>query len=284
MSLPTISTATCSGVADEHRSLVGPLGDAERGDQRIGRYEEPRLEIAESERDAERSLRDAPAERRRLRSSALIKSIRGSDPDAAIYWLARMLEAGEEVRFLVAPAGDPGQRGRGQCRPAGPAAGGGRDASLRVRRAAGVPVDAGPGRRLSGLRAEIECGDGGDWRSSRHDVREGRLVPVPAHLRDQSLPRRQAARPRARLSSMRTTVPRALPRRTIWASSASITGRSIEASSKNWRERLAKIRACCAGQAVDRRKKQKEPQRHRDTERTGKRKREIKRTSAPARA
>ena len=33
--------------------------------------------------------------------SALIKSMRGSDPDAAIYWLARMLEAGEDVRFLA---------------------------------------------------------------------------------------------------------------------------------------------------------------------------------------
>ena len=33
--------------------------------------------------------------------SAFIKSIRGSDPDAAIYWLARMLEAGEDVRFLA---------------------------------------------------------------------------------------------------------------------------------------------------------------------------------------
>ena len=33
--------------------------------------------------------------------SALIKSIRGSDPDAAIYWLAMMLEAGEDVRFLL---------------------------------------------------------------------------------------------------------------------------------------------------------------------------------------
>ncbi len=33
--------------------------------------------------------------------SALIKSIRGSDPDAAIYWLAKMLEGGEEVRFLA---------------------------------------------------------------------------------------------------------------------------------------------------------------------------------------
>ncbi|MBL4886012.1 MAG: replication-associated recombination protein A, partial [Planctomycetaceae bacterium] len=34
-------------------------------------------------------------------ASALIKSIRGSDPDAAIYWLARMLEAGEDPRFLA---------------------------------------------------------------------------------------------------------------------------------------------------------------------------------------
>ena len=33
--------------------------------------------------------------------SAFIKSIRGSDPDAAIYWLARLLEAGEDVRFVA---------------------------------------------------------------------------------------------------------------------------------------------------------------------------------------
>ena len=34
-------------------------------------------------------------------SSAFIKSMRGSDPDAAVYWLARMLEAGEDARFIV---------------------------------------------------------------------------------------------------------------------------------------------------------------------------------------
>ncbi|MFW2332304.1 replication-associated recombination protein A [Ilumatobacter sp.] len=33
--------------------------------------------------------------------SAFIKSMRGSDPDAAVYWLARMLEAGEDARFIV---------------------------------------------------------------------------------------------------------------------------------------------------------------------------------------
>jgi putative ATPase len=33
--------------------------------------------------------------------SAFIKSMRGSDPDASIYWLARMLEAGEDARFVA---------------------------------------------------------------------------------------------------------------------------------------------------------------------------------------
>jgi len=34
-------------------------------------------------------------------ASAFIKSIRGSDPDAALYWLARMIEAGEDPRFIA---------------------------------------------------------------------------------------------------------------------------------------------------------------------------------------
>ncbi len=33
--------------------------------------------------------------------SAFIKSIRGSDPDAAVYWLARMLEGGEDIKFIA---------------------------------------------------------------------------------------------------------------------------------------------------------------------------------------
>jgi putative ATPase len=33
--------------------------------------------------------------------SALIKSVRGSDPDAGLYWMARMIEAGEDPRFLA---------------------------------------------------------------------------------------------------------------------------------------------------------------------------------------
>lgn len=34
-------------------------------------------------------------------ASAFIKSIRGSDPNAAVYWLARMLEGGEDIKFIA---------------------------------------------------------------------------------------------------------------------------------------------------------------------------------------
>ena len=33
--------------------------------------------------------------------SAMIKSVRGSDPDAAVYWMARMLEGGEDPRYIA---------------------------------------------------------------------------------------------------------------------------------------------------------------------------------------
>ncbi len=33
--------------------------------------------------------------------SAFIKSLRGGDPDAAVYWLARMIAGGEDVKFIA---------------------------------------------------------------------------------------------------------------------------------------------------------------------------------------
>ncbi len=49
-----------------------------------------------------RSLRyDKSADEHYDHASAFIKSMRGSDPDAAVYWLAKMLEAGEDPRFLA---------------------------------------------------------------------------------------------------------------------------------------------------------------------------------------
>ena len=57
--------------------------------------------------------------------SAFIKSIRGSDPDAAVYYLARMLEAGEDARFIAPPPGDSGIGGCGLRGPDGSASGDG---------------------------------------------------------------------------------------------------------------------------------------------------------------
>ena len=100
--------------------------------------------------------------------SAFIKSIRGSDPDSGLYWLARMLEAGEDARFIARrlvilasedvgmadPLALPLADGRGPCR--------------RVRRAARGPAEPRPRGRVSGERTEVEQlhrgarrGDGG---------------------------------------------------------------------------------------------------------------------------
>ncbi|MEX2487311.1 MAG: replication-associated recombination protein A [Nitriliruptoraceae bacterium] len=52
--------------------------------------------------DAMRTFRyDKSADGHYDQVSAFIKSLRGSDPDAAVYWLLRMLESGEDPRFLA---------------------------------------------------------------------------------------------------------------------------------------------------------------------------------------
>ncbi len=58
-----------------------------------------RLEHAEAATDL-KSLRYGRDEHYDI-ISAFIKSIRGSDPDAGVYWLARMLAAGEDARFIA---------------------------------------------------------------------------------------------------------------------------------------------------------------------------------------
>ncbi len=59
------------------------------------------LEIAQEAVQKKALLYDKGAEEHYNVISAFIKSMRGSDPDAAIYWLARMLEAGEDPLFIV---------------------------------------------------------------------------------------------------------------------------------------------------------------------------------------
>ena len=116
-------------------------------------------------------------------ASALIKSIRGSDPDAALYWLARMLEAGEDVRFLarrivIAASEDIGNADP-QALPLAVAA-------MQATEFVGLPECQLP---LAQAVTYLACAPKSNAATigiseARRDVTEGRLLPVPIHLRD----------------------------------------------------------------------------------------------------
>jgi len=59
------------------------------------------LEIAEDAIQKRALLYDREGDVHYDTISAFIKSMRGSDPDAALYWLARMIYAGEDPRFIA---------------------------------------------------------------------------------------------------------------------------------------------------------------------------------------
>ncbi|HBH53946.1 MAG TPA: AAA family ATPase [Planctomycetaceae bacterium] len=116
-------------------------------------------------------------------ASALIKSMRGSDPDAAVYWLARMLEAGEDPRFVarrivICAAEDVGN--------ADPQA-------LLVAQAAAQATDflGMPEGRIPLAQAAIYIALAPKSNASLvaidaalDDIRNQRILPVPRHLRD----------------------------------------------------------------------------------------------------
>ncbi|MGQ0432790.1 MAG: replication-associated recombination protein A [Microthrixaceae bacterium] len=115
--------------------------------------------------------------------SAFIKSMRGSDPDAALYWLARMLEAGEDARFIarrivIAASEDVGEADPMALVVAVAAAHavehvGLPEAQLNLAQAV-VHLSTAPKSNRSAL---------GIWKA-REDVQHGPSVEVPAHLRD----------------------------------------------------------------------------------------------------
>ena len=59
------------------------------------------LEVGDVAQAMRRFRYDKTADGHYDQVSAFIKSLRGSDPDAAVYWLLRMLESGEDARFLA---------------------------------------------------------------------------------------------------------------------------------------------------------------------------------------
>jgi len=117
--------------------------------------------------------------------SAFIKSMRGSDPDAAVYWLAKMLEAGEDPRFvarriLICASEDVGN--------ANPMALVTAESAFRAAEVLGMPearivlaqaaiyVACSPKSNASYLAVN----------AAQEEVKSGVERPVPMHLRDAS--------------------------------------------------------------------------------------------------
>ena len=116
-------------------------------------------------------------------ASALQKSMRGSDPDATVYWLARMIVGGEDLRFIarrivVCAAEDVGN--------ADPMATVLAASAMQIAEFIGFPE-----AQLALVQAAIyiACAPKSNacanaiWQASS-DVQSGRTIPVPPHLRD----------------------------------------------------------------------------------------------------
>jgi len=116
-------------------------------------------------------------------ASALQKSMRGSDPDATVYWLGRMIAGGEDLRFIarriaVCAAEDVGN--------ADPMALVVAASALQISEFVGLPEAQ---LALSQAALYVACAPKSNacakaiWEAVS-DVNTGRTIPVPAHLRD----------------------------------------------------------------------------------------------------
>ncbi|NLD76121.1 MAG: replication-associated recombination protein A [Acidimicrobiales bacterium] len=115
--------------------------------------------------------------------SAFIKSIRGSDADAGLYWLATMLEAGEDARFIARRLIILASEDVGEADPTG--------LVVAVAAAHAVEHVGLPEAQLNLAQAVVHLASApksnrsalGIWRA-REDVRSRPSSGVPAHLRD----------------------------------------------------------------------------------------------------
>jgi putative ATPase len=116
-------------------------------------------------------------------ASAFIKSIRGSDPDAAIYYLAKMLEAGEEPRFIarrlvIAASEDVGNADPDALQVA--------VSALKAIELVGMPEGQIPLAQATTYLASRPKSNAAYQavQDARQAIREGKDLPVPDHLRD----------------------------------------------------------------------------------------------------
>ncbi len=115
--------------------------------------------------------------------SAFIKSVRGSDPDAAIYWLARMIDAGEDPRFIARRLAILASEDIGNADPRG----------IMVAQACWELVEriGMPEARITLAQCTAYLALAPKSNASYTaidealaDVREGRTIAVPVHIKD----------------------------------------------------------------------------------------------------
>jgi len=113
--------------------------------------------------------------------SAFIKSVRGSDPNAAVYWLAKMLYAGEDPRFIARRLIILASEDIGNADPRG--------ISVAVAAMQAVEFIGMPEARISLAQATtyLACAPKSNAAylavdAALADVEQGRTLPVPTHL------------------------------------------------------------------------------------------------------
>ncbi len=114
--------------------------------------------------------------------SAFIKSVRGSDPNAALYWLAKMLYAGEDPRFVARRLVILASEDIGNADPRG--------LSVAVAALEAVDFVGMPEARIALAQATTYLATAPKsnaaymgLEAAMADVKEGRTLPVPRHLR-----------------------------------------------------------------------------------------------------
>ncbi|MBN1766374.1 MAG: replication-associated recombination protein A [Sedimentisphaerales bacterium] len=116
-------------------------------------------------------------------ASALQKSMRGSDPDATVYWLARLIVGGEDPRFIARRIAICAAEDVGNADPMATVLAA---AAVQISEFVGLPEAQLP---LAQAAIYVACAPKSNrsaaavWQASK-DVREGRTAPVPDHLKD----------------------------------------------------------------------------------------------------
>jgi putative ATPase len=145
------------------------------------------LDVAEQSVQRKAIVYDGTGDEHYDAASALIKSMRGSDPDAAVYWVARMLEAGEDPRFIARRIAILASEDIGNADPRAISVAA---AAFEIVEKVGMPeaqLTLGQAAIYMATAPKSNASALAIWAAMK-DVREGRTIPVPRHLRDGHYP------------------------------------------------------------------------------------------------